>query len=245
VSQSVEHDHPHAFDFLRSDIRNVDEFFSRRGVRTLGMRRTFDLVTTDWGKDGDETVHEITGDIERRLDLEEEEEGEDGGDREEKDAKRAEEDAVFANSYIPRTLNDVYDAERDVERVMRGEGDDLIYAGITGVAKVNNETRTTSMTDGVEASSRQNGRGVKFVGVPPERVAEEEEGEGGDNDSDGFDASGSESEGDDDEGGRKPKGHKFEDKDAKRVRRFSGFFLKLSWLMGDHRCDKTRRERRQ
>lgn len=47
VSQSVEHDHPHAFDFLRSDIRNVEDWWTRRGVKTLGLRKTFDWVVSD------------------------------------------------------------------------------------------------------------------------------------------------------------------------------------------------------
>ncbi|KAG8991360.1 protein kinase rio1 [Tulasnella sp. JGI-2019a] len=47
VSQSVEHDHPHAFDFLRSDIKNIEEWWTRRGVKTLGLRKTFDWVVAD------------------------------------------------------------------------------------------------------------------------------------------------------------------------------------------------------
>ncbi|KAG8907703.1 protein kinase rio1 [Tulasnella sp. 403] len=47
VSQSVEHDHPHAFDFLRSDITNIEEFWGKRDVKTLGLRRTFDFIVSD------------------------------------------------------------------------------------------------------------------------------------------------------------------------------------------------------
>ena len=35
VSQSVEHDHPHAMDFLRSDCLNITDFFGKRGVPTM------------------------------------------------------------------------------------------------------------------------------------------------------------------------------------------------------------------
>ncbi|MCO5585064.1 hypothetical protein L7F22_038996 [Adiantum nelumboides] len=45
VSQSVEHDHPYAFDFLRADIAHVDEYFAKRGgVSTLGVRKTFEWI---------------------------------------------------------------------------------------------------------------------------------------------------------------------------------------------------------
>lgn len=30
VSQSVEHDHPHALEFLRSDCSNITEFFRKK-----------------------------------------------------------------------------------------------------------------------------------------------------------------------------------------------------------------------
>ncbi|CCF49468.1 hypothetical protein NDA11_005664 [Ustilago hordei] len=47
VSQSVEHDHPRAYDFLRADIGHVDEYFAKRGVATLGLRRTFQFVIAE------------------------------------------------------------------------------------------------------------------------------------------------------------------------------------------------------
>lgn len=47
VSQSVEHDHPHALDFLRADITNIEEFWAKRGVKTLGLRRTFEFIVSD------------------------------------------------------------------------------------------------------------------------------------------------------------------------------------------------------
>jgi RIO kinase 1 len=59
VSQSVEHDHPYAFDFLRADITHVDEYFTKRGgIKTLGLRNTFEWIikppakTAEDGKQG-------------------------------------------------------------------------------------------------------------------------------------------------------------------------------------------------
>lgn len=46
VSQSVEHDHPHALDFLRKDCQNATDFFKRRGVRVMRLSELFDFVTT-------------------------------------------------------------------------------------------------------------------------------------------------------------------------------------------------------
>uniref|UniRef100_A0A8D3DRC2 Serine/threonine-protein kinase RIO1 n=1 Tax=Scophthalmus maximus TaxID=52904 RepID=A0A8D3DRC2_SCOMX len=45
VSQSVEHDHPHALEFLRKDCSNVNEFFLKRGVPVMTIRELFDFIT--------------------------------------------------------------------------------------------------------------------------------------------------------------------------------------------------------
>ncbi|XP_027194258.2 RIO kinase 1 [Dermatophagoides pteronyssinus] len=44
VSQSVEHDHPHALDFLRKDCTNINDFFRRKGVLTMTTKELFDFV---------------------------------------------------------------------------------------------------------------------------------------------------------------------------------------------------------
>ena len=52
VSQSVEHDHPSAFEFLRLDLKNISAWFEQRGVVVLGLRRAFEFVTGDLGDIG-------------------------------------------------------------------------------------------------------------------------------------------------------------------------------------------------
>ena len=44
VSQSVELDHPRAFDFLREDCRHANDYFRRQGVATLTNKELFDFV---------------------------------------------------------------------------------------------------------------------------------------------------------------------------------------------------------
>lgn len=41
VSQSVEHDHPHALDFLRSDCLNITDFFAKRGVPVMTSKARY------------------------------------------------------------------------------------------------------------------------------------------------------------------------------------------------------------
>ncbi|KAM9886249.1 hypothetical protein OXX79_014321, partial [Metschnikowia pulcherrima] len=56
VSQSVEPEHPMALDFLRMDIKNVNDFFSRKKINVYPERFLFKYIT-----DSDEQLG-LTGD---------------------------------------------------------------------------------------------------------------------------------------------------------------------------------------
>lgn len=196
VSQSVEHDHPHAFDFLRSDLRNVEDFFSKRGVHCLGLRRAFEFVT----KDSFEAEGGDAAALQSRLEQEDDEPQDrehgryEGVERE--GQTRADEDAVFMRSYIPRTLNEVYDPERDVGALNRGERENLIYKDTIGIV--------------AQGESR-----VRFEdnGVQDDDVAGEESDESGEDGSEDESEEGESARTDD----RKPRGHRHEDREAKKV----------------------------
>lgn len=231
VSQSVEHDHPYAFDFLRADITHVDDYFSRRGgIRTLGLRKTFEWIIKPprWtnGEEGIEVGNNATprGDLpeqntkdERPLnDLhtlasgpfkviekqtrrpgESDEELTEAlrlllmylGDVEEGNQEQqemaAEDQAVFRQAYIPQTLNEVLDPERDIERRNEGKKGDLIYKNVIGVDEREESTfgRNSSESDSESASASE---------------------------SDGEEAG--------DKLEKTPRGHRHEDRDAKKVR---------------------------
>jgi len=127
---------------------------------------------------------------------------------------------VFAQAYIPRTLDQVYDAERDVEKVLRGEGKGLIYADITGVANIHlGGGKKGDEEEGGEAAAAATAPG-KVEGAPAREEGEEGLERSGD------ETAGSEDGSDDDEDGssddedqeRRPRGKKHEDKDDKKVR---------------------------
>ncbi|KAG8214661.1 RIO1-domain-containing protein [Butyriboletus roseoflavus] len=122
VSQSVEHDHPHAFDFLRNDIKNVEEFFERFGVRCLGLRRCFEFITRDesgakendsellqrWITEACESVEDISQDF-------------------------AEVDQTGNAKRQTAHEDELYDPERDIDVLKGGEGKKLIYASTIGL----------------------------------------------------------------------------------------------------------------
>ena len=198
VSQSVEHDHPSAFDFLRNDIKNVEEFFGRLGVRCLGLRRCFEFITLDG--DADQTL--------LRKWLEEAQQGSSDGRAAQGDGSQLElEDSVFYQSFIPRTLNEVFDPERDVAKVKRGEGDGLIYAKTIGLV-----TSPDVVEDDLDATKKDR--------QPVSDVLE-----ASNSDSNSDHNSRSSRDGDDEEeselaGGfieQNPRGHRHEDRDTKKV----------------------------
>lgn len=96
VSQSVEHDHPHAFEFLRKDCTNISDFFRKRGVATLTVKELFDFIT-------DSSIH--VNNLEECLEKLSEKAA--GRDLEEMTAQEQIEEEAFKNIYIPKRLTEV------------------------------------------------------------------------------------------------------------------------------------------
>jgi len=216
VSQSVEHDHPHAFDFLRNDVKNAEEYFGRRGVATLGLRRCFEFVTREtFEVDGEAGLSDAEV-LKRWLEtpLPDDPSTEADGERATGlDAQQ--EDSVFFQSYIPRTLNEVYDPERDLEAVKKGGK--TIYSDTIGIVNPMSKA-TTLRIEGDEQIVGEKPRVHFSDGVDPgdeaQGVGEEEEDEDEDEDEASLDEEG-EDEGEPRE--KKLRGHKHEDKEAKKV----------------------------
>lgn len=202
VSQSVEHDHPSAFDFLRNDLKNIEEYFGRFGVKCLGLRRCFEFVTKEKiAAEGEESDGDV---LKRRLAEEISPEEDDdllvNGDAERQTGDTAHEDSIFLQSYIPRTLNEVYDPERDVEALKNGEGKGLIYADTIGLVEPSEKNETAQAE-------------VHFGENEKDDAEDESEEESGDDES-SSDIVGEEKKFEE----RTPRGHRHEDREAKKVK---------------------------
>ncbi|KAL0822716.1 hypothetical protein ABMA28_004733 [Loxostege sticticalis] len=128
VSQSVEHDHPHAFEFLRKDCTNISDFFRKKGVGTLTVKELFDFIT-------DASINE--NNLEECLEKLSEKAA--SRDFDEMTAQEQIEEEAFKNIYIPKRLTEVINYERDITKAKKGETDDLAYKKIAGF----NEDLTT------------------------------------------------------------------------------------------------------
>ncbi|EEC12579.1 RIO kinase, putative, partial [Ixodes scapularis] len=138
VSQSVEHDHPNALEFLRKDCTNITDFFGRKDVRTMSVRQLFDFVT-------DPTVNE--GNMDAYLERASEEAGlrESGG-------MDVVEEEVFKRAFIPQRLDQVVDFEKDVARV-QGHKEEVLYHTVTGMkSDLSGPAEKPSLLEGSESS---------------------------------------------------------------------------------------------
>lgn len=122
VSQSVEHDHPHALEFLRKDCTNITDFFRKKGVCTLTMKELFDFVT-----DITITDDNIDAYLDHVMEMSANRTQEDITEQQKID------DEVFKNAFIPRTLDDVIDFERDLTKAKTGKTDHILYQTVTGL----------------------------------------------------------------------------------------------------------------
>lgn len=181
VSQSVEHDHPRSLEFLRMDIKNVSDFFRRKGVDTLSEQTVFKFIISN---EGPATLTESNDEMFEAIEKLQSQEA--SG---EQTAESEVDTAVFRQQYIPQTLEQVYDIERDVEKVNAGEGSDLVYQDLLA----GKPTPKDTAVDGDQQSDSDVSGGVSV--------------------------SGSESEDEDEKdpfAAKAPRGKRFEDKDFKR-----------------------------
>ncbi|XP_025928640.1 serine/threonine-protein kinase RIO1 isoform X2 [Apteryx rowi] len=114
VSQAVEHDHPHALEFLRKDCANINDFFQKHNVAVMSVKELFEFVT-----DPSITSENLDDYLSKAMEIaskrtEEERSSQDKVDEE-----------VFKKAYIPRTLTEVKNYERDVDVMMKLKEEDM------------------------------------------------------------------------------------------------------------------------
>ena len=122
VSQSVEHDHPHALEFLRKDCTNVTDFFKKNGVCVMTVRELFNFVT-----DPNITDDNVDDYLEKAQAI-----AANRGVEEESPEETVKEE-VFKKAYIPRTLDQVVDFERDAKNAKEGQVEEILYSTLTGL----------------------------------------------------------------------------------------------------------------
>ncbi|KAK0631116.1 serine/threonine-protein kinase RIO1 [Bombardia bombarda] len=191
VSQSVEHEHPRALEFMRMDIKNVGDYFRRQGVDILPDRTVFDFIISPEGPVEEPALAKAVEHLYEVRPV--------GAETDEAVAELEVDNEVFRNQYIPQTLDQVYDMEKDAQKLDRGQGSDLVYRNL--------------LADKVVQPKEQKPE------AGADEVAEEEVEEDDSNSSSGDGASLDSGDSEDDESRFEkgtPRGKKHEDKDEKK-----------------------------
>uniref|UniRef100_G3SWC9 Serine/threonine-protein kinase RIO1 n=1 Tax=Loxodonta africana TaxID=9785 RepID=G3SWC9_LOXAF len=164
VSQSVEHDHPHALEFLRKDCANVNEFFLKHSVAVMTVRELFEFVT-----DPSVTHENMDAYLSKAMEIASQRTSEERSSQDHVDEE------VFKRAYIPRTLNEVKNYERDLDIMMKlkeedmamnAQQDNILYQTVTGLKKdlsgvqkvpalLENQVKDTTCSDSEDARSSE------------------------------------------------------------------------------------------
>ncbi|KXH65377.1 RIO1 family protein [Colletotrichum nymphaeae SA-01] len=151
VSQSVEPDHPRALEFLRMDIKNVGDFFRRKGVDTLSDRSIFDFISATDGPVEEPALGEAIEQLYTNR----------PADNEEAAAEQEVDNEVFRKQYIPQTLEQVYDIEKDAAKIGQGDGDKLVYKNLLADTVVKDEEKEEEEEE--DTSEDESGSGASLV----------------------------------------------------------------------------------
>lgn len=186
VSQSVEPEHPMSLDFLRMDIKNVNDYFQREGIEIFPERIIFQFVIS-------ETLEKFQGDYSNEEDLTEYIKLNLPVKKTEEDEM---EDQVFRSLHLVRNLGGL--EERDFDRYTSGKFDLL-----KGLIAHDNE---------------KNFSAAEQFGLDDTNVSDHSDFDEDSDDEENEDDEESEYE-DESEEEKVLKGKKYEDKDAKKLRK--------------------------
>lgn len=165
VSQSVEHDHPHALEFLRMDCTNVTDFFVKKGVPTMSKFSLFNFVAQIDIPDDvvDERIRAL-----REMDASRSAKADEAQAAEWKVMEE-----TFLHSYIPRTLAEVTDCERDIFEPDRAPP--AFYEAVTGLRSQMESNPDEGGTDSDDYGSSEDEEDGKNEGDENDESEEEDE----------------------------------------------------------------------
>lgn len=129
VSQSVEMNHPRALEFLRLDIENTNSFFGKKGLQVMHLIHAFQFVVDRSFDCSEEQMDAALDKIQETMSGSE-------GLTQEESAELEVSQRVFLKSFIPTSLSQVHDIEKEQEVVVAGSDTDRLLMHImTGLDK--------------------------------------------------------------------------------------------------------------
>uniref|UniRef100_A0A7S2WJR9 Serine/threonine-protein kinase RIO1 n=1 Tax=Mucochytrium quahogii TaxID=96639 RepID=A0A7S2WJR9_9STRA len=140
VSQSVEMDHPRALEFLRMDCQNTNAFFKKKGLNPMTLTQTFQFIVDTSFDCSDEAMEAAIDRIQEEL----ENDAARVGDDDALNAEQEVQERVFLQSFIPTSLSQVCDVEKQMQRDEgKPAGDGKYFHIITGMNDLRKEDADT------------------------------------------------------------------------------------------------------
>eukprot|EP00613_Pedinella_sp_CCMP2098_P042149 CAMPEP_0171776060 /NCGR_PEP_ID=MMETSP0991-20121206/56915_1 /TAXON_ID=483369 /ORGANISM="non described non described, Strain CCMP2098" /LENGTH=693 /DNA_ID=CAMNT_0012382419 /DNA_START=8 /DNA_END=2089 /DNA_ORIENTATION=- len=184
VSQSVEHDHPRAHEFLRKDCANVNAFFgkgSRGALQPMSTIQLFDFITDDARdmSDAEEdarlakiadgiigTRKKLVGGVivNCELDVELEETEEEKAVALAAVNKQLVEEAVFMSMDVPRSLSEVQFPEEALRKLQSGEREEAYVHAVQNLLLAAPRSKGGSSGGGVEEEDEEDGKRQQLSG---------------------------------------------------------------------------------
>ncbi|OWB83071.1 hypothetical protein B5S33_g1700 [[Candida] boidinii] len=221
VSQSVEPEHQMSLDFLRMDIKNVNDFFSRnKKINVYPERLIFKFIIQPWHmlyKDEEVVEPENEGVLEEYLNSMPLKSGDDID-------KLTREDEVFRSLHLVSSLNHL--EERDFQKFSEGKIDTLtdlvdprLLKQLDKMNRKKNKQRD-NYNDNEDQEGADDDDDDDDNGEDDEEEEEDDDDEDEEESGDGEDQEdGQSNEFSDDDEEKKPKGKRFEDRDDKKERK--------------------------
>jgi RIO kinase 1 len=191
VSQSVEHSHPSALDFLRKDIFNVNDYFFKIGkLNVMTTKQLFEFITAviDGGDDAEmECLEKHMQDVEESHAMHSHQSEQ---ARREQSQRESVDEAVFMSSFLPRSLSQV--ADYDIQKLQKGEVEETYahaVAALTGNQLVVDAYKNYSMASQQPEGERKESEHLeaKESELNPSGKDEDDPSSGEDDEEDGTD----------------------------------------------------------
>lgn len=145
VSQSVEFEHPCASEFLRKDCRNITEFYRKKNCMVpMTTEELYNFVTMD----ADMTEEQVDEYLEH-MQLKIQERDNEATNEEQVDA------AVFMNTYIPRSLTEVLQSEKQQLDFYHGKTEQSLANAIEGLGIVDQSISFSDLEDCTSEDSEE------------------------------------------------------------------------------------------
>ena len=165
VSQSVEHSHPYASEFLKKDVFNITDFFRKRCVSVLSNYELYKLVIDKELLPPDASVSEVESMVRERLNT--------VGSQAAEDEESLIREAVFLQSHLPTSLGEIVNPISELRKIEAGQRELAFQDAVSSMLAADNSIEGSSE---VVSDNDESQEGSPIEGDDDSEQSDEDEG---------------------------------------------------------------------